>query len=333
LSILALVTLWARWRSVLDLWLMVVMCAYLVEICLTSYFSTRFSIGWYVGRACGLLSGSLVLLVLLYEITILYAQLLRAVSAQRRERAARLMTGDAVSASIAHEIKQPLSGIITNADAGLRWLERSMPDQVKTALEQIVADGHRAGAIIDGVRAIFKKDARNSTSLAINDLIGEALALLRDELQKHRVSVQLELNEQLPRVIGDRVQVQQVLLNLIANAIDSMVGKDGSRVLCVESRVHDPNGVLVSVADSGRGIEQNDTDRIFNPLFTTKPGGMGMGLAICRSIIEAHDGRLWVTPNKSEGAVFQFMLLADGATSAGASRRERSEDPLPGSRL
>src|SRR6202000_2033091 len=222
-SILGLVILWARRRSVLDLWLMVVMCAYLVEICLTSYFSNRFSVGWFVRRGRGFL----------------FAQLLRAVSAQRREREARLMTGDAVSASIAHEIKQPLSGIATNADAGLRWLERSMPDKVKTSLQQIVAHSHRAGAIIDGVRAIFRKDARNSTSLAINDLIGEALALLRDELQKHRVSVQVELNEQLPRVIGDRVQVQQVLLNLITNAIDSMVGKDGSRVLCIKSGVHD----------------------------------------------------------------------------------------------
>jgi signal transduction histidine kinase len=332
-SVVTLIVLWIRRRSVLDLWLTVVMSAYAIEIYLVAFPGlARFSVGWYAGRVFGFVSGSLVLVVLLYEITTLYARLLRAVFAQRREREARLMTGDAVSASIAHEIKQPLSGIVTNADAGLRWLERSMPDQVKTTLEQIVADGHRAGAVIDGVRAIFKKDARNSTSLAINDLIGEALALLRDELQKHRVLVQAELNEQLPRVIGDRVQVQQVLLNLITNAIDSMVAKDGSRVLCVKSKLHEPNGVLVSVADSGTGVEQKDTDRIFNPLFTTKSGGMGMGLAICRSIIEAHDGRLWVTPNKPEGAVFQFMLLADGATSASASRRVQPEHPLSGSR-
>jgi C4-dicarboxylate-specific signal transduction histidine kinase len=298
------------------------MCAYLVEICLTSYFSTRFSVGWYVGRASGFLSGSLVLLVLLYEITILYAQLLRAVSAQRREREVRLMTGDAVSASIAHEIKQPLSGIAANADAGLRWLERSMQDQVKTSLEHIVADSHRAGAIIDGVRAIFRKDARNSTSLAINDLIGEALALACDELRKHRVSVQAELNEQLPRVIGDRVQMQQVLLNLITNAIDSMAAKDGPRVLCVKSKIHDPDGVLVSVADSGTGVQQKDTDRIFNPLFTTKSRGMGMGLPICRAIVESHNGHLWVSPNTPEGAVFHFMLVADGVVSSGARRGE-----------
>jgi C4-dicarboxylate-specific signal transduction histidine kinase len=299
---------------------MVVMCAYLVEICLTSYFSTRFSIGWYAGRVFGFVSGSLVLVVLLYEITTLYARLLRAVFAQRREREARLMTGDAVSASIAHEIKQPLSGIVANADAGLRWLERSMSDQVKTTLEQIRADGHRAGAIIDGVRAIFRRDARNGTSLAINDLIGETLVLVRDELQKQRVSVQAELNEQLPQVIGDRVQVQQVLLNLITNAIDSMAAKDGSRVLCIKSKIHETSGVLVSVADSGTGVLQKDTDRIFDPLFTTKSHGMGMGLPISRAIIESHNGHLWVSPNTPEGAVFHFLLLADGTVSADAAR-------------
>jgi len=316
LSVVALMVLWVRWRSVLDLWLMVVMCAYVVEISFP-----RFSFGWYVGRLFGLLSSSLVLFVLLYEITILYGQLLRAVSAQRREREARLMTGDAVSASIAHEIKQPLVGIITNADAGVRWLDRTTPDldKAKASLKQIMHDGHRAGAIIEGIRAIFKKDAGNRTSLDINELIGESLAVVRDELEKHHVSVQAELHEQLPRVKGDRVQVQQVLLNLITNAIDSMAAKDGSRVLWVNSKVHDSDGIMVSVEDTGMGVEPKDIDRIFNPLFTTKSYGMGMGLSICRSIIEAHSGRLWVKPNKPEGAVFQFILPADTETSAGAS--------------
>jgi signal transduction histidine kinase len=255
-------------------------------------------------------------------------QLLRAVLAQRRERAARLMTGDAVAATIAHEVRQPLSGMITNADAGLRWLDRSMPDldEAKAAFKQIVADGHRAGAVIGSIRAIFKKDARNRTSLDINDLIGEALALTRGDLQRHRILVQPEPDAQLPQVRGNRIQLQQVLLNLITNAIDSMAAKDGARVLCVRSEVDDGGGVIVSVADTGAGIGSQDLERIFNPLFTTKSSGMGMGLSICRSIIEAHDGRLWVVPNKPEGAVFQFMLVADGAASAGASQGERPDD-------
>jgi signal transduction histidine kinase len=333
-SALAVILLWVRRRSVLDLWLMVVMCAYVVEICLIAFpVPARFSFGWYAGRFFGLLSGSLLLFVLLYEITILYAQLLRAVSAQRREREARLMTGDAVSASIAHEIKQPLSGMITNADAGLRWLDRTTPDldKAKASFKLIISDGHRAGAVIESIRAIFKKDAGNRTSLDINELVGDALALVGDELQKHRVSVQTEQNEQLPRVKGDRVQVQQVLLNLITNAIDSMAAKDGSRVLCVRSEVHDGGGVIVSVADTGTGIGPQELERIFNPLFTTKSDGMGMGLSICRSIIEAHDGQLWVAPNKPEGAVFQFMLLADVATSAVASQREQLDERAPSS--
>ena len=234
LSVVAVIVLWIGRRSVLDLWLMVVMSAYVIEICMIAFpVPARFSLGWYAGRVFGLLSGSLLLFVLLYEITILYAQVLRAALAQRREREARLMTGDAVSASIAHEIKQPLSAMIINADAGLRWLDRTTPDldEAKAAFKQIVHAGHRAGAVIDGIRAMFKKDARNRTSLDINELIREALALAGDELRKHRVSVQAEPDDQLPRVKGDRVQVQQVLLNLITNAIDSMAAKDGTRVL------------------------------------------------------------------------------------------------------
>jgi signal transduction histidine kinase len=321
-SVLALILLWIRRRSVLDLWLMVVMCAYAIELYLVSFPGlARFSAGWYVGRVFGFVSGSLVLFVLLYEITTIYARLLRAVSAQRREREARLMTGDAVSASIAHEIKQPLSGMITGADAGLRWLDRPTPDldEAKEAFKQIIHAGHRAGAVIDGIRAIFKKDARNRTSLDINELIREALALTLGDLQRHRILVQAEPNERIAQVRGDRIQLQQVLLNLITNAIDSMAAKDGARVLCVGSEVDDRGGVVVSVADTGKGVGSQEFERIFNPLFTTKSSGMGMGLSICRSIIEAHNGRLWVAPNKPEGAIFQFRLLADGATVAEGS--------------
>lgn len=321
LILVALIVLWIRRRSVLDLWLMVVMCAYLIEIYLISFpVPVRYSIGWYAGRVFGLVSGSLVLFVLLYEITMLYAQLLRAVFAERREREARLMTGDAVAATIAHEVKQPLSGMVTNADAGLRWLDRPTPDldEAKAAFKKIAADGHRAGAVIGSIRAIFKQDARSRTSLDINDLIGEAFVLLRGDLQKHRILVQTEANAQLPQVAGDRIQLQQVLLNLITNAIESMADEDGPRILSVKCEAQD-GGVMVSVADTGAGIGAQDVGRIFNPLFTTKSGGMGMGLSICRSIIEAHDGRLLVAPNAPRGSVFQFILRAGTAASAAAS--------------
>jgi C4-dicarboxylate-specific signal transduction histidine kinase len=319
LSVLALIVLWVRRRSVLDLWLMVVMCAYVVEISFP-----RFSVGWYAARVCGLLSGSLVLFVLLYEITTLYAQLLRAVFAERREREARLMTGDAVAATIAHEIKQPLAGMTTNADAGLRWLDRALPevDEAKAAFRQIAADGLRAGAVIESVRAIFKKNVRNRTLLDINDLVGEALALLRANLQKHRIAVQALPNEQLPHVTGDRIQLQQVLMNLVTNAIDSMASKDEPRVLSIKCGVEAGGSVKVSVADTGTGIGSQELERIFDPLFTTKSDGMGMGLSICRSIVEDHNGRLWVESNKPAGAVLQFTLPTDSATSAASGQQQ-----------
>jgi signal transduction histidine kinase len=311
LFVLALVLLWLRHRSVLDLWLMVVLCAYVIEITLTAFpLPIRFSLGWYAGRVYGVLSGSLVLLILLGEITMLYGELLRAVLAQRREREARLITGDAVSASIAHEIKQPLSAMTINASAGLRWLDRAAPDldAVKTALERIVADGHRAGAVIENIRSFFKKDARTWTSLDVNNLIREALALVRDDLQTRRIAVQADCNEGLPLIKGDQVQLLQVLVNLITNGVDSMATEDRERVLCVRSEVRDSGSVMVSVQDTGKGIEPSAIDRIFDPLFTTKAHGMGMGLSICRSIIDAHGGRLWVTANLPRGAIFHFTV-------------------------
>ena len=313
LIILALVLLWLRHRSVLDLWLMVVLCAYIIEIALTVFpVPIRFSAGWYAGRVYGVLSGSLLLVILLKEVTTLYGELLRAVLAQRREREVRLMTGDAVSASIAHEIKQPLSAMTTNANTGLRWLDRAVPDldEAKAALQQIVTNGHRAGAVIENIRAFVKRDARTRTSLDVNNLIREALALVRDDLQTHRIAVQADCNEWFPRIEGNQVQLQQVLVNLITNAIDSMATEDGERVLSLRSEVDDSGSVMVSVEDTGKGLEPSAIDRIFNPLFTTKAHGMGMGLSICRSIIEAHGGRLWVTADLSRGAIFHFTVPA-----------------------
>jgi signal transduction histidine kinase len=316
LIVLAIVVLWIRRHTVLDLWLMVVMCALLVEMGLITFpVAARYTVGWYSGRICGFLSGSLLLFILLYEITTLYGRLLRAVLAQRRERAARLMTGEAVSASIAHEIRQPLSAMIANAGTGFSWLDRAMPDieEAKAALSQIEVAGHRAADVIESVRAIFKRDIVTRTSLDINELVREALTITRGELQRHEISVQAAPNDQLPRVSGDRVQLQQVLLNLITNAIDSMSATNGKRMLCVKCEVDDNRGVVVSVEDTGAGIDPKDIERIFNPFFTTKSHGMGIGLSICRSIIESHDGKLWVMPKTSGGTAFHFILPAEGS--------------------
>jgi len=270
--------------------------------------------------------------VLLVEMTTLYANvarsnmllqherllLERAVQAKRREREARLMTGDAVAASIAHEIRQPLTAMVTTADAGLRFLDRSLPtlDKAKEAFKRIVADGHRAGALIGTIRANFKSDLREITSFHLNELIREALALARGDLEKYGIVVQAEPNSELPEVRGNRVQLQQVLLNLIMNAFDAMAASDDPKILSIKSKPYEGGRVMVAVADTGTGIGSHDIDRIFNPLFTTKPDGMGMGLSICRAIIETHEGRLWFAPNTPRGAVFQFTLQSDASAPA-----------------
>jgi signal transduction histidine kinase len=315
---LAVLALWFRRSSILDLWLIVVMCLFAMEVPLSFWPNpTRFSISWYTFRGIGIVASSLILVVLLYEITTLYVRLLVAINAQRREREARLLTGDAVAAAIAHEVRQPLSAIVTSAGAGLRFLDRPSPalDKAIESLRRIAADGHRADEVIDSVRATFKKSVRTKMPLNVNDVIQEALAFEHDDLRKYKISVQTASAVQLPAVHGDRVQLQQVLLNLISNAIHAMATRDEPRVLSVRSEAYQDSEVLVSVADTGSGIDPHDINRIFNPLFTTKPDGMGMGLAMCRSIIEAHEGRLWVTPNTPRGAVFHFTLCVDDTSS------------------
>jgi len=277
-------------------------------------------------------TATVVMVMLLAEMAELYAglarsntmlqrertMLQRALDAQRRERDARLITGSAVAAAIAHEIKQPLTAMINRSYTGLRWLDRADPDldKAKTGFRRIADDGHRAAAVIDSIRATFRKDARVRAPIDLDNLIDEAIALLQDDLKKHQISVAAERGARLPQVIGERIQLQQVLLNLITNAIEAMATVDGPRVLAVSCDVRDDGGVMISIADTGTGIGEQDARRVFNPLFTTKPGGMGMGLSICRSIIEAHDGTLWVVPNAPRGSIFQFVLGADTATPA-----------------
>jgi signal transduction histidine kinase len=314
-SVTALATLWLRRRSVLDLWLMVVMCAYVIEIVLTSFpVPARFTVGWYGGRVFGLLSASIVLIVLLVEITVLYARLLDALLAQRHEREARLLTGDAVAAMIAHEIKQPLTGVTTCAEAGLRWLDRPAPeiDEARELFRQIAANGLRTGQMIDSVRTVFRRDAQSRITLDFDLLIADVLACLRADLQRHRIFVHTEPEPDLPAIAGDPTQIRQVLVNLVTNAIDAMAESTGPRILSVCTTLRD-GSVRISVADTGPGISPEDADRIFNPLFTTKRDGMGIGLAVCRSIIENHDGRLWIAPNTPQGAVFHIALPAAGA--------------------
>jgi PAS domain S-box-containing protein len=233
-------------------------------------------------------------------------------------RATRLTVMGELSASIAHEVNQPLAAIITNAQACERFLGFSPPDldEVKDAVGEIVRDGRRASEVLKRIRAMSKNTAPERGQVDVNHAIAEVLALTRDELQRHRVAVQADLRSKLPTITADRVQLQQVVLNLVMNGIDAMRAvTDRPRILTVRSQLDDQGNIVVNVADSGVGLDPANRDRIFESFFTTKPEGMGMGLAISNTIIEAHHGRLWAETGSPFGAVFGFTLpLAAGVS-------------------
>lgn len=311
----ALALLYHNRRSVLDLWLVVVLCAWVSELAILDVLLySRFTFGFYIGRSFSLITSMVILVVLLQEITQLYARLARSNSALQRERTNQLLGLDAMAASIAHEINQPLSALVTNGGIGLRLLATADADldEVRGVLKRIVDDGHRASDIIASIRAMFRRGRREHSSLNIGDLVYEVLGLIHGELRSQGVSVQVNLRPDLPRIFGDRVQLQQVLINLMMNAIEAMTSVQAhQRFLRVESRLHSPNDVIITVEDSGPGIDANDMEHLFEAFFTTKSHGMGLGLAISRSIIEAHGGSLWVSRRRPQGAVFHVRLLSD----------------------
>jgi signal transduction histidine kinase len=230
-------------------------------------------------------------------------------------RVGRLTTMGELVASIAHEVNQPLAAIMANGDASLRWLNREEPDlgEVRNILSSLIKDTRRAAKVIENLRAMAKKSQPDLVRLDINDIIREILMLVRSELTQHNVVLQTDLSTGDRAAFGDRVQLQQVILNLIMNGIEAMIAVgERPKVLTISSERAEPSGVLVVVKDTGAGIDPAAADRLFESLFTTKPNGMGMGLSICRSIIEAHGGRCWASPNTPHGAIFQFTLPADG---------------------
>jgi PAS domain S-box-containing protein len=223
----------------------------------------------------------------------------------------RVATLGQLSASIAHEINQPVAAAVNNASAALRWLGKEPPDleQARQALNRIFKNGNRASEVIGQMRALLKKAPLQEEDVDINEAILEVIALTRGEVTKNGISVQTQLAEGLPFIRGDWVQLQQVILNLIINAVEALssVG-EGPRELIISTGETKSNGVLVAIRDSGPALTQASLERVFDAFYTTKPGGLGMGLSICRSIIEAHDGQLWASVNVPRGAVFQFTV-------------------------
>jgi C4-dicarboxylate-specific signal transduction histidine kinase len=241
----------------------------------------------------------------------------RAEEALRRSQAemahvTRVVTMGELAVSIAHEINQPLSAIVTNGSACLRWLASDPPnlDEAREAARRIVSDGNRAGEVITRIRGLLRKSDTEKVRLDINQIIGEVVGLTQDEAKRKKVALRMELGPDLPAVLGDRIQLQQVILNLVLNGIEALTSvKDRKRQVQIRSDRCESNKVLVTVQDSGPGIDCENLEKVFDAFYTTKPQGMGMGLAISRSIIEEHGGRLWATTDDGSGATFQFTLL------------------------
>jgi PAS domain S-box-containing protein len=224
----------------------------------------------------------------------------------------RVTTMGELAASIAHEVNQPLSAIVNNGSACLRWLNGAAPDldEAREAARRIIRDGNRAGEVITRIRALLRKTDAEKARLDINQTIREVVKLTRNEAARKGVTLRMDLAADLPPVLGDRVQLQQVILNLVMNGVEAMASAPArQRELLIRSRQHESDKALVAVQDSGVGLDGQDLEKLFDAFYTTKPQGMGMGLAISRSIVEDHGGQLWAAPNDGPGATFQFTLL------------------------
>jgi C4-dicarboxylate-specific signal transduction histidine kinase len=223
----------------------------------------------------------------------------------------RVATAGELSASFAHEINQPLGAITANGSAALRWLARTTPDldEARAAMTRVVTEGHRAAELIASIRAMFKRENQKRAPMDVDELVRTVLILLHHEVESHLVTVQTDLASAIPPMSGDRTQLQQVLVNLVMNAIEAMdTVTDRERVLTLKTEIRGSDLVQITVKDTGPGLEPKNIDRIFEAFFTTKSRGMGMGLSICRSIIESHDGSLSASPGNPHGAVFRIAL-------------------------
>lgn len=315
--LLGAIFLLARGRkALLDVWLMVAMGAWLLEILLVMSTSARYSLGWYSGRVAGMLSGVFVLVALLVETSRLYVQLAISAAMQRQQREGQLMSLDAVAAAIAHEVKQPVTAMVTNASAALIRIRRDTPDfaKVERTLRLIVDDGHRVADTIGSMRALFGALQVQSVPVDVNQLIRETLDQLSIALTNRRITVALELAPDLPRLEMQRLQIGQLFVNLLNNAIDAVGDRPaGQRRIVIHTETTEGNGIEVRIADTGTGISPEVIDRIFDAFFTTKGYGTGMGLPLCRSIVEYHGGKLWASSDEGRGATFHIQLPGDNA--------------------
>jgi signal transduction histidine kinase len=298
--------------SVLDLWLLLALWAWFIEVLLLSMSTSRFSAFWY---ACvfGVVASCLVLIVLLYESTVLYARFALVAAERERERDRQRLTLQVLAGSIAHELQQPLTAIVLNGETGRLFLTQTPPDfeQACAALDDITADGRRAGDTIRSIRATLAGAPQPQASIDMSELAREALTFMRSELQARDVSVEFKVSGDVPLVQGNKAQLLQVLVNLVTNATEAMLEvRDRPRMLGLRCDMYTPNAVSVSVEDCGVGIPSEHLTRVFDPFFTTKTHGTGLGLALCKSIIEDHGGSISASRGKRHGSIFQIVLPA-----------------------
>jgi len=307
-----LAVLFSRSRTILDLWLMVTLLAYMPSFLVAIIGSSvRFTVGWYAARCFILIASCMLLSVLLIETTLLYSRLASAIILQRRERANRLLSVDAATAAIAHEINQPLGAMSLNCDAALECLKAKPLDleELRSCLTDVKNEGSRANEIVRGVRALFKTTIRQREMVEINRLAREVLRMVEHDLHVDGVSVSTEFQEDVPQVRADPIQLQQVILNLVKNAIDAIAICPTSLKAIRLITTYDGNSVVsLYVQDSGPGITAENETRIFDPFFSTKPSGMGLGLSISRGMIEDHGGDLRLTETSSKGCIFEITL-------------------------
>jgi signal transduction histidine kinase len=311
-SAIALLVLWFRRRSVLDQWLMVAVWASILELIFSGLLANiRFSLGFYAGRIFSLVTATIVLIVLLSEITQLYVRLARSNAMLRREQNNRLMSLDAVTSSISHEMKQPLSAISLNTKTAIRFMKRTPPDFEKalSVLSDVVGDAERAGQVLQGVRALFSKTIEVREPLDVNELVLGALRVLRQTINDHAIDTRTALASELPALQGNRAQLHEVMINLFQNAVEAMATMgDGSRVLTARTARGKGDTIVVEVEDTGPGIALEKVDKVFEAFVTTKATGMGLGLAICRTIIYGHGGRLAISPVDPRGTNVRIVL-------------------------
>jgi signal transduction histidine kinase len=325
-NVFALLLLWFRGKSVLDLWVLVVACALTMETSLTAmgFVASRFSIGFYATRLLPFIVSKVVLIVLLSETLILNRRLANAFIMQRREVENRLMSVDAAIGAIAHEVKQPLTVFSASCSAALRWLKRTPPDceEAIDCLTGAMEASDRANEVFDSTRALFKTTAQQKTMIEINRLAQQVLGMVENDLHVHGVSVSTKFQEGLPQITADRTQLQQVILNLVKNAIEAMAaGPTTIRTLRLVTTQDGNSVVSLSVQDSGPGINPENTTDVFVPFFTTKSSGTGLGLAVCKRIIEDHGGDLRLTKTSSAGCTFEITLPSVATRDSGGLSR------------